>query len=118
MPTIVSVKCNINVKLFRKNLTCLGNSEIEDNGDDGLAIIDVECEVLVEEHGHQQYGQECMLNGKGLVGGFVKTYVMSLDEGLLFSSSKELTNGGKLGSCYVGDGFCMNTTIRYLGNKE
>ncbi len=27
-------------------------------------------------------------------------------------------NGGKLGSCYVGDGFCMNTIIRYLGSKE
>jgi hypothetical protein len=89
-----------------------------DNGDDGVVTVNVECEVNVEGHGHQQYGQECMHNGEGLVGGFVKTCVMSLDEGFLFSSSKELMNGGKLGSCYVGDEFCMNTTIRYLGSKE
>jgi hypothetical protein len=50
--------------------------------------------------------------------GFVKTYVMFLDEGFSFSSSKELMNGGKLGSCYVGDGFCMNTTIGFLGSKK
>jgi hypothetical protein len=36
----------------------LGDSEIEDNGDDGVPIVDVECEVMVEEHDHQQYGQE------------------------------------------------------------
>ncbi len=82
------------MKLSRKNLICLGDLEIEDDGDNGVATIDVECEVMVEKHGHQQHGQECMLNGKGLTGGFVKTYVMSLDEGLLFSSSKELMNGG------------------------
>jgi hypothetical protein len=117
MPIIVSVKSSINVKLSRKNLTCLGDLKIQDNGDDGVATIDVECAVTVEEHGHQQYGQKCMLNGEGLVGGFVKTYVMSLDEGLLFGSSKGSMNGGKLGSCCVGDGFCMNTTIRYLGSE-
>jgi hypothetical protein len=58
-----------------------------------------------------------MLNGEGLMGGFVKTYVVSLDDGLLFGSLKESMNGGKLESCYVRDGFCINTTIRYLGNK-
>jgi hypothetical protein len=66
MCIVVSIKSGINVKLSRKNLTCLGNLEIENNGDDGVATVDVECKVMVEKCGHQQYGQKCKLNGKGL----------------------------------------------------